>query len=94
MEVLKQLQYQPMPVEEQVAILYVTVNGHLDGVPVGEITSFEQRFLAALRADHPDMLREIAHERRLTDAARAALETAVAAVREGVPVPAEEVPTS
>lgn len=48
-EVLKQGQYQPMPVEEQVAIIYTAVNGHLDDIPVEEVKEFETGFLKFLR---------------------------------------------
>src|SRR3712207_3585148 len=41
-EVLKQGQYQPMPVEQQIAIIYAVTNGHLDDVPVGEVRAWEQ----------------------------------------------------
>ncbi len=55
-EVLKQDQYAPRPVGEQVAILYAAVNGHLDEVPVTDIKLFEDRFLTDMRAKHYDVL--------------------------------------
>ncbi len=55
-EVLKQQQYAPRPVGEQVAILYAAVNGHLDEVPVTDIKLFEDRFLTDMRAKHYDVL--------------------------------------
>ena len=48
-ELLKQAQYQPMPVEEQVIAVYLGVNGHLDDVPVPEVSKFEQQFLQYMR---------------------------------------------
>ena len=52
-EVLKQGQYQPMPVEEQVAILWAATNGYLDDVPVEDVRDFEAEFLENLRTAHP-----------------------------------------
>jgi F-type H+-transporting ATPase subunit alpha len=50
-EVLKQPQYTPYPVEEQVVAIYLGTRGHLDSVPVGDVRRFEQEFLEHLRAD-------------------------------------------
>lgn len=49
LEILKQSQYSPMPVEEQVCILYCAVNGHLDDVPIDRIKDFEVGFLSSIR---------------------------------------------
>ncbi|MCR4392121.1 MAG: F0F1 ATP synthase subunit alpha [Candidatus Acetothermia bacterium] len=83
MEILKQDQYRPMPVEEQVAILYVAVSGHLDDIPVEAVNAFEQGFLASLREGHPEVLAELKRQRRLTEGVRAGLEAAIAEFREG-----------
>ncbi|MCC9168444.1 F0F1 ATP synthase subunit alpha [Pontibacter harenae] len=56
LEILKQSQFSPVPVEEQVAIIYCATNGLLDDVPVNEVRSFEQDFLRTLRAQHTDVL--------------------------------------
>src|SRR5262249_8937625 len=50
-ELLKQSQYSPMPVEEQVAAIYSGTRGYLDGLPVGRIGDYEQHMLDALRAE-------------------------------------------
>jgi F-type H+-transporting ATPase subunit alpha len=50
-ELLKQGQYQPMPVEEQVASIYSGTRGFLDGLPVGRIGEYERQMLDALRAE-------------------------------------------
>jgi F-type H+-transporting ATPase subunit alpha len=50
-ELLKQGQYQPMPVEEQVASIYSGTRGFLDGLPVGRIGDYERQMLDALRAE-------------------------------------------
>lgn len=82
MEMLKQPQYQPMPVEEQVAALYVAVSGYLDDLPVEAVGNFEQRFLAYLREEHPQVLAELARERHMTDSVREGLERAAKAFKE------------
>jgi len=66
-EVLKQPQYQPMPVEEQVAIIWVATSGHLDDVLVEHVREFERQYLEHLRTSHPEILRRIADERELKD---------------------------
>ena len=55
-EVLKQPQYSPMPVEEQVAIIFCGSNGLLRDVAVEKVQAFEKAFLQALRLDHSDLL--------------------------------------
>ncbi|MBS0523296.1 MAG: F0F1 ATP synthase subunit alpha [Proteobacteria bacterium] len=50
-ELLKQGQYSPMPVEEQVASIYSGTRGYLDGLPVGRVSEFESSYLEALRAE-------------------------------------------
>ncbi len=55
-EALKQQQYSPMPVEEQVMVLYAATRGFLDDVPVGRVREFEQKFLSWLRNREPEIL--------------------------------------
>jgi len=54
--VLKQQQYSPLPVEEQVMILYAATRGFMDDVPVSRVREFEAKFLEWLRANKPDIL--------------------------------------
>ncbi len=61
-EVLKQGQYEPLPVGEQVAILYAGVNGLLDDVPVEKVKQFQEDFLRVLRAQHFDLLQVLSKE--------------------------------
>ena len=74
-EVLKQGQYQPMPVEEQVAILWAASNGYLDDVPVERVRAFEAEFLEYLRTANSDLLERIVTERELNDEIVAGLKT-------------------
>src|SRR5690606_34491831 len=58
-ELLKQPQYAPMPVEEQVVSIFAGVRGYLDGLEVGKITRFEQSLLGLVRGKHADILEDI-----------------------------------
>ncbi|GLY65252.1 F0F1 ATP synthase subunit alpha [Amycolatopsis taiwanensis] len=58
-ELLKQPQYSPFPVEEQVVSIYLGTNGHLDTVPIEDISRFEAEFLEHVRGSHEGILAEI-----------------------------------
>ena len=66
-ELLKQPQYSPLPVEEQVVSIFAGVNGYLDPLSVEEVTRFEEGFLSEFRAKHGDVLNSIRTEQQLTD---------------------------
>ncbi len=78
-ELLKQGLNSPMPVEEQVVVLYAGTRGHLDAVPVPEVRRFEGELLDYLRARHPDILEGIRTSGAIadTDALEAALRSFV-----------------
>ena len=82
MEILKQDQYHPMPVEEQVAVLYVAVENHLATIELAEVRRFEDEWLRYLRSDHAGILDAIRGEGELSDAVRAQLEAAIAQFKE------------
>ncbi len=65
-ELLKQAQYQPMPVEEQVVIVYAGTNGYIDAIPVENVRRFEQGLLEAMRLRNADVLAAIADKKELT----------------------------
>ncbi|MFQ5347937.1 MAG: F0F1 ATP synthase subunit alpha, partial [Rhodothalassiaceae bacterium] len=67
-ELLKQPQYSPMPVEEQVVAIFAGTRGYLDAVPVAEVTRFETEFLAQMRAKHGDLLAKIRESQKLDEA--------------------------
>ncbi|PRY14816.1 F-type H+-transporting ATPase subunit alpha [Pontibacter ummariensis] len=56
LEILKQPQFSPIAVEEQVAVIYAATNGLLDNVPVAEVRNFQKEYIRALRAQHADVL--------------------------------------
>ncbi|MGB3305441.1 MAG: F0F1 ATP synthase subunit alpha [Thermomicrobiales bacterium] len=66
-EVLKQPQYNPLPVEEQVAVLWAGTSGQMDDVPVARIREFENQYLEFLRTAHADVLGRIKAEKALPD---------------------------
>jgi F-type H+-transporting ATPase subunit alpha len=65
-ELLKQAQYQPLPVEEQVVSIYAGVKGHLDKLPVSSVGRFEQALLSTIKSKHPDILSGIREAQALT----------------------------
>jgi len=66
-ELLKQPQRSPMPVEEQVVAVFLGTKGHLDSVPVEDVSRFEIELLDHLRASHPEILKEIRETKQLSD---------------------------
>jgi F-type H+-transporting ATPase subunit alpha len=76
-EILKQAQYQPQPVERQVAILYAGVNGYLDQVAVSDVGAFESELFSFIGSRHPDVFRGIVEKKQLDDQLKAALDGAV-----------------
>jgi F-type H+-transporting ATPase subunit alpha len=62
-ELLKQPQYQPYPLEEQVIVLFAAINGFLDDIPASRITQWRQDFLAYMRTAHPEVLRSMFDQR-------------------------------
>ncbi|QEX19543.1 ATP synthase subunit alpha [Hypericibacter terrae] len=67
-ELLKQGQFQPMPVEEQVVSIFAGVRGYLDTIKVEDITRFEKTLLSEVRAKHKDILDAIRNEREISKA--------------------------
>jgi len=78
-ELLKQPQYSPMKVEEQVAVIFAGVNGYLDSVAVGDIGRFEVGLLEHLRGAASDVLDTIRDEQKLSDETEAKLKAAIEA---------------
>ena len=65
-ELLKQPQYQPLPVEEQVAVIFSGVRGYLDALAVGRVTDFETKLLDELRDKGAPILEAIRNERDIS----------------------------
>jgi F-type H+-transporting ATPase subunit alpha len=80
-EVIKQPQYQPLPVEKQVAILYAATTGALDDVPTPRVKEFETQLYRFLETDKPKILQQLAGKEGLTDELAKALDEAIAEFR-------------
>ena len=76
-EILKQGQYQPLPVEKQVAIIFAGTQGLLDGLPVDAVRAFEEFFYGWLERSHAAILTEIRDKKELSDEMREGLTKAV-----------------
>ncbi len=74
-ELLKQPQYKPVPVEEQVVVIFAGTKGYLDKIAVRDVGRFESSMLGAMRERAPDILAGIRQEKALTDAIQAKLKT-------------------
>jgi F-type H+-transporting ATPase subunit alpha len=94
-EILKQPQYSPLPVEMQVAILYAVTNSdksadgkllNLDDVRVDKVRAWEAAFYRFMDSTHPEILRSIAADKRITDETMSALQAAIAQFKQSVMV--------
>jgi F-type H+-transporting ATPase subunit alpha len=76
-ELLKQPQYEPVPLDEQVVGIYAVTNGFADDVPVDKIRDFEAGLLQFMRTVHPEIDQAIVDEKELTDQIRELLDAAI-----------------
>ncbi len=76
-ELLKQPQFSPLKMEEQVVVIYAGVNGYLDALPVNRVRAYEDGLLAHVRSRQPEILESIRTSRDLTDETAGALKSAV-----------------
>ena len=76
-ELLKQPQYSPMSVEEQVAVIFAGVKGYLDGVDIADIGRFEAGLLDVMRGSGADILASIRDEKKISDDTEAKLHAAI-----------------
>src|SRR5687767_14747646 len=77
-ELLKQPQFSPLKMEEQVVVIYAGVNGYLDPLPVNRVRAFEDGLLSTIRSKHADILEDIRESRDLTSETEAKLKDVVA----------------
>ncbi|MFY9336326.1 MAG: F0F1 ATP synthase subunit alpha [Mycobacterium sp.] len=82
-ELLKQPQYSPMAVEDQVVAIFLGTKGHLDSVPVADVSRFESEFIEHLKASNSPVLGEIKTSQKLSDETAASLERIVADFKKG-----------
>jgi F-type H+-transporting ATPase subunit alpha len=76
-EILKQPQYEPMAVEDQVMIIYAGNSGALDDLPVDRVKAFEAGFLRFMREKKPDICESLKVDKKLTEEIEAALNAAI-----------------
>src|SRR5438094_2548930 len=76
-EILKQPQYEPVPVERQVAIIFAGTNGYLDNIAVSELRTFETELHKFIEARHPQLFPALAEKKQLDDQLKGALDAAV-----------------
>ncbi|MBI4058599.1 F0F1 ATP synthase subunit alpha [Candidatus Gottesmanbacteria bacterium] len=74
-ELLKQPPFAPLPVEEQVVVIWLGANGYLDDVRRSDVTRFEKDFLDYMRTSQRKLLKTIADEKKLTDTVEKQLKT-------------------
>ena len=76
-ELLKQGQYSPMPVEDQVVAIFAGVNGYLDPIPVSAVTQFEERLMATIKDKNTDILKEIREQQAISEETEKKLKTII-----------------
>jgi F-type H+/Na+-transporting ATPase subunit alpha len=76
MEVFKQPQYNPIPVEDQVAVLWAVQNGYVDQVPIEQVKEFQNKLMDYLTTRKSELLARIGNEKVISDAVKAELKTA------------------
>ncbi len=81
-EILKQQQYVPMPVEKQVMIIYVATHGYLDDLPLETVRKFEEEFYPYMEKEYPDVGHSIAATKDLNEKTEKKLNEAVAKFKE------------
>jgi F-type H+/Na+-transporting ATPase subunit alpha len=81
-EILKQPQFAPVPVEEQVAVIWAVSNGKLDDIPVNDVRRFEAELRDFLQSRHGDLLEGLRTDGKLDDERVEALESALSAFRD------------
>jgi F-type H+-transporting ATPase subunit alpha len=82
-ELLKQGQYKPLPLADQVTLIYAGTNGHLDDVPVERVKEWQDGFIRAFNTQYAEIANAIANEKVFTDELRTKLDEALTQFNEG-----------
>jgi len=82
-EVLKQAQFVPVPLERQVMMLYVVINGYVDDIPVNRLAAFETEFYRFIEASYADLCKGIAVNKELNSETEDALKKAIQEFKQG-----------
>ncbi len=84
-ETLKQPQYSPLLVQEQVMVIYTAAKGYLVDIPVEKVVEFQTDFLKFMRTQHPEVAQKIIDQKKLDDALETELKNAIVEFTETVP---------
>lgn len=76
-EIMKQKQYQPYSMAQEVVSIYAGVNGHLDEIALDKVSAFERRLQETVAKDHPEILTDITQTNDLTDQTKERLDTVI-----------------
>jgi F-type H+-transporting ATPase subunit alpha len=84
-EVLKQPQFQPLTLGQEVSIIYAAVNGHMNDVDVPKVRSFEEAFHRYMESNHPEVLKSIEEKKTIEPDTEEKLKAAITQFKESVP---------
>jgi F-type H+-transporting ATPase subunit alpha len=84
-EILKQPQFQPLTLGQEVSIIYAAVNGHMNDVEVPKVRSFEEAFHRYMESNHPEILKSIEEKKAIDPDTEEKLKAAIAQFKESVP---------
>lgn len=76
-ETLKQAQYSPLKVDEQILVIYTAVRGFLSDIPVNQVVNFQRDFLKFMNSNHPEIGQTIIEKQKLDDALEASINSAI-----------------
>lgn len=76
-ETLKQAQYSPLKVDEQILVIYTAVRGFLSDIPVNQVVNFQRNFLKFMNSNHPEIGQTIVEKQKLDDALEASINSAI-----------------
>ena len=85
-ELLKQNQYEPMPVAQQVIVLFAGTNGYLDDIDVEQVQAFQKELLRFLSDSHPDIEKSIAKDKAVSEQTEKALRAAIDEFKKSSPL--------
>ena len=83
-ETLKQAQYSPLAVEDQVLVIFTAVRGFLTDIPVEKVVKFQDDFITFMHANHPEVGQKIAEQKKLDDALEAEIKKAIEEYKETI----------
>ena len=83
-ETLKQAQYSPMSVEDQVLVIFTAVRGYLVDIPVEKVVTFQDEYLKFMHAEHPEIGEKIIQQQKLDDALEKAISASIEEFKETV----------